>query len=171
MIREFFWTWIPWLFNKISSTLDMGRTISRIVYNELTQKRELVFLNNNDIPISTQAFSKIEDKNIKWRCSINPCIFIEPGFQFEEERHLSYLGFLVKIPGTKDPQDIDLSDWVNDLKWKGALSTNGEPTLKEILILWSFLSGESYFHCLNEIQIEYINSMGDTVRKGLMDPV
>jgi len=150
----------------------MGKSIFRIVYNELTQKKEYIFLNNNDIPISSQAFGEIDDSNIKWRCSVNPCVFTEPGFQFEEERHLSYLGFVVKIPssGENESIDIDLSDWVNELKWKGAFTTNAEPTLKEIFLLWSFTSGESYFHCLSEIQVEYITSMGDSGRKGIMDP-
>ena len=169
MFQGFFWTWIPWIFNKISWAVDRGKTILRVVYNELTQKRELVFLNNTDIPLYAQTFGKIDDTNVKWRCSINPCVFIEPGFQFEEERHLSYLGFVVKIPtfGENVSQDIDISDWVNELKWKGALTTNAEPTLKEIFILWSFSSGESYFHCLNEIQVEYITNTGDSARKGL----
>ena len=169
MFKEFFWTWIPWIFNRVSATVDLGKNLVRIVYNELTQTRELVFLINNDIPVSTQSFGSIDNTCVKWRCSMNPCIFIEPGFKFEEERHLSYLGFLIKIPafGQSEPQDIDISDWVNELKWKGTV----EPTLKEIFLLWSFSSGESYFHCLNEIQVEYITEMGDTIRKGLMDPV
>ena len=147
----------------------MGKTVLRVVYNELTQKKELVFLHSNSIPISSVTFGPIDDEYVKWRCSLNPHVFIEPGFQFEEERHLSYLGFVVKIPalGINEPQDIDLSDWVNELKWKGALTTNGEPTLKEIFVLWSFTSGESYFHCLNEIHVEYITNMGDIHRKGL----
>jgi hypothetical protein len=153
--------------------IDMGRTVSRVVYNELTQQREMVFLLNNHIPVSSVAFSEIDDAHVKWRCSLNPCVFIEPGFKFEEDRHLSYLGFVVKIPasGNKEAQEIDISDWVNELKWKGGLTTNAEPTLKEIFILWCFISGESYFHCLNDIHVEYINSIGDTVKKGLMDPV
>jgi hypothetical protein len=173
MFREFFWTWIPWIFNKASATLDNLKTVIRVLYNELTQKKELVFLINNNIPISSVAFGPIEDSHVKWRCSLNPFIFVEPGFQFEEERHLSYLGFVVKIPASadKEAQDIDISDWVNELKWKGALTTNNEPTLKEIFILWSFSSGESYFHCLNYIHVEYITSSGDSARKGLMDPV
>jgi len=143
----------------------------RVVYNELIHKKELVFLINNNIPIFSQSFGPINDAHVKWRCSVNPYVFVEPGFQNTgEERHLSYLGFVVKIPasGNKDPLEIDISDWVNELKWKGG---NGEPTLKEIFVLWSFSSGESYLHCLNEIQVEYINSSGDSFRKGLMDPV
>ena len=170
MFRELFWTWVPWIFNKVSATIDMSRTIFRIVYTEVTQKRGLIFLKNNDMPVSSQIFGEIEDVNVKWRCFLNPCVFVQPGFQFREERHLSYLGFVVKIPasGDKEPQDIDISDWVNELKWKGE---NNEPTLKEIFILWSFSSGESYFHCLNYINIEYITTMGNSFRKGLMDIV
>lgn len=171
MFREFFWTWIPWIFNKTSAIVHMSRTILRVVYNELTQKRELLFLNNNHIPVLSQAFGPIDDEHIKWRCSMNPYIFVEPGFQFEEERHLSYLGFAIKVPDPSGTKEIDISDWVNELKWKGAITTNNEPTLKEIIVLWCFSSGESYLHCLGEIQVEYITSTGDSVKRGLMDPV
>jgi hypothetical protein len=167
MFKEFFWTWIPWIFNKASYAVDTGRTILRVIYNELTQKKEFVFLHNNHIPVSSQLFGPIEDVHVKWRCSLNPSIFIEPGFQFEEERHLSYLGFVIKVPSTTGTKEIDISDWVNELKWKGAITTNNEPTLKEIVVLWSFSSGESYLHCLNEIYVEYINSSGESYRKGL----
>lgn len=167
MFQDFFWTWIPWIFNRASVAVDTGRTVFRVVYNELTLKREWIFLKNSNTPISTQTFGPMEDAHVKWRCSINPCIFVEPGFQFEEERHLSYLGFLLKIPSDTGTKEIDISNWVNELKWKGALTTNNEPTLKEIFILWCFTSGEQYFYCLDEIQVEYINDMGDIIKKGL----
>jgi len=169
MFKEIFWTWIPWIFNRVSATVDLGKNLVRIVYNELTQTKELVFLINSDIPVSTQLFGQIVDSCVKWRCSVNPCAFVKPGLQNTKEKHLSYLGFIIKIPAfdTNQAQDIDISDWINELKWKGSI----EPTLKEIFLLWSFSSGESFFHCLNEIQVEYITDMGDTIRKGLMDPL
>jgi len=162
MFKEIFWTWIPWIFNKANVAVDMGKTLVRVLYNELMLNKEWVFLKGNDIPISSQAFGEIDDIYVKWRCSVNPFIFVEPGFE-SEERHLCYLGFVVKVPSASGTVDIDISDWVNELKWKGSI----EPTLKEIFLLWSFTSGESYFHCLNEIQIEYINDMGDVNKKGL----
>lgn len=169
MFKEFFWTWIPWIFNRVSATVDLGKNLVRIVYNELTQTKELVFLINSDIPVYTQLFGQIVDSCVKWRCSVNPCSFVKPGLQDTKEKHLSYLGFIIKIPvfDKSQAQDIDISEWINELKWKGSI----EPTLKEIFLLWSFSSGESFFHCLNDIQVEYITDMGDTIRKGLMDPV
>lgn len=167
MIQEFFWTWIPWIFNKATVAVDTTKTILRVLYNELTVKKEFVFLKGVSIPISTEAFGPMTDldtTHVKWRCPANPSIFIEPGFAFEEERHLSYLGFVVKVSSTKE---IDISDWVNELKWKGAFKTNGEPTVREIFLLWCCLTGESYFHCLDEIQVEYINDMGDSIKSPL----
>jgi hypothetical protein len=122
-------------------------------------KKEWVFIKNLPIPISSEHFGNIEDNAIQWRCSLQPVSFIQPGFSNKTEKHLSYLGFTVKIRGV----DIELSDWVNEVKWSGSR----EPTLKEIFLLWSCESGESYFHCLDEIQVEVITDMGDTIKKGL----
>lgn len=162
MSKEFFWTWIPWIFNKGIALVQTTKAVCRVVYNELLVKKEWVFLVGLSIPISSEVFGSIEDYNVKWRCSVNPTTFVQPNAHLNplvKERHLSYLGFTVKVLG----QDLDLSDWVNEVKWMGSQ----EPTIKEIFTLWCCEMGESYFHCLDLIQVEYITDMGDTVKKGL----
>ena len=161
MSQELFWTWIPWIFNKAVVLVSTTKSVCRVVYNELIVKKEWVFLQGLPIPISSEVFGEIDDCNVKWRCSVNPATFEQPNAHLisAKERHLSYLGFLVKIPG----QDLDLSDWVNEVKWIGSQ----EPTLKEIFTLWCCEKGESYFHCLDLIHVEYITDMGDTIKRGL----
>lgn len=123
-------------------------------------KKEWIFMKNVEIPINSATFGSIPDDLIQWRCRLCPATFIQPDTAAnEKEKHLSYLGFTVKIQGT----DIDLSDWVNEVKWRGSR----EPTVKEIFLLWSCESGESYFHCLDNIQVELVTDMGDTIKKGL----
>jgi hypothetical protein len=163
MSQEFFWTWIPWIFNKGIALVQTTQAVCRVVYNELLVKKEWVFLQGLPIPISSEVFGSIEH-GVKWRCSVNPATFVQPNAHLNplaKERHLSYLGFVVKIPG----QDLDLSDWVNEVKWIGS----HEPTLNEIFTLWCCENGQSYFHCLDLIQVEYITDMGDTVKRGLMN--
>ena len=79
-----------------------------------------------------------------------------------KEKHLSYLGFTIKIPGI---DAIDISSWINDVRYIGQV----EPSLSEIFVIWCFDTGVSYLHCMDSITIEVINDMGDTVIKGLND--
>jgi hypothetical protein len=118
-------------------------------------KKEWIFIKNTEIPVQSEIFGNITDDTIQWRCSLRPATFIQPG-TLEKEKHLSYLGFTIKVQGA----DIDLSDWVNDVRWSGSR----EPTVKEIFLLWSCDSGESYFHCMDHTQIELVTDMGDTLR-------
>lgn len=123
-------------------------------------KKEWIFIKNVSIPVQSERFGNIPDNIIRWRCTLCPATFTEPGATTEKkEKHLSYLGFIIKIQDT----EIDLSDWVNEVKWCGSY----EPTINEIFILWSCESGESYFHCLDDIQIELVTDMGDTIKRGL----
>jgi len=163
MFQEFFFTWVPWVFNKATDLLQTSKSVYRVVYNELLVKKEWFFLQGNSIPISSETFGAIES-GIKWRCSVNPPSFVQAG-TLAKERHLSYLGFVVKVPssGTVAGQDIDISEWVNEVKWQGT----AEPSLKEIFILWCCQMGEPYFHCLDLIQVEFVTDMGDMVKKGL----
>ena len=120
-------------------------------------KKEWIFIKNVPIPVNSENFGTINDDTIRWRCTLCPATFTEPGtITDQKEKHLSYLGFIVKIQGI----EIDLSDWVNEVKWRGS----HEPTVKEIFLLWSCESGESYFHCLDNIQFDIVNDMGDTLR-------
>ena len=123
-------------------------------------KKEWIFIKNVSIPLQSETFGNISDDLIHWRCTLRPATFTQPDATTgQKEKHLSYLGFTVKIQGV----DIDLSDWVNEVKWVGSR----EPTLNEIFLLWSCESGESYFHCLDDIQVELVTDMGDTIKRGL----
>jgi hypothetical protein len=74
-------------------------------------------------------------------------------------KHLSYIGFKIITP----EGEIEISDWINDVKWKGSK----QPSVKQIFFLWCCEKGKSFFHCLNEIQIEIITEMGELIKKGL----
>jgi len=131
----------------------------KAVYTELLVKKEFIFLKNHVIPVSSEVF-KIENQDIKWRCQVNPGRFYQPLLsEVLKEKHIPYLGFLVKIPGS----EIDLSSWINDVRYLGLEC----PTLQEIFILWCCENGKSYFHCLDSIQLELVNEMGDLEVKGL----
>jgi hypothetical protein len=121
-------------------------------------KREWIFIKNYQFPVYSETFGNINNDTIQWRCTLCPATFTQPG-TLNKEKHLSYLGFTVKIRGT----DIDLSDWVNEVRWSGSR----EPSLKEIFLLWSCESGECYLHCLDEVQVELVTDMGDIIKKGL----
>lgn len=87
-----------------------------------------------------------------------PARFIDPNAEPDAKaKHLSYLGFVIKI----DEKEIDLSNWINDVMYTGP----DEPSVGEIFALWCCETGESYFHCLDSIQVEYITELGDVVRK------
>jgi len=161
MFRQLLWAWGPWIYNKTSSIFSKTYKIAKVVYNELAYKKEWIFFNNSHIPICSESFGLIENDNVKWRCKLNPPRFIEPSCE-RKEKHLSYLGFVIEIQGKPS---IDLSQWINDVLYIGLK----EPTLDEIVALWSCENGKSYFHEFDSIHIEYITSMGDTVKKGLND--
>jgi hypothetical protein len=154
MLREFLWTWAPWLLNKTNEFLSKSESILRNVYNEATIKKEWVFIKNITIPVSSEKFEPIMDDYVIWRCSVNPARFIQPA-ALEKEKHLPYLGFTVRAPDGV----IDLSNWINDVRWQGSF----EPSVREIFVLWCCEKGKSYFHCLDEIQVELITDMGDTL--------
>lgn len=118
-------------------------------------KKELLFVKNNPIPVESKVFGNIDDENIKWRCTVNPGRFIAP-FSESKEKHLPYLGFTVRV----SDKQIDLSDWVNEARWSGS----EEPTIREVFLLWSCESGESYFHCLDQMQVDIVTDMGDILR-------
>jgi len=155
MFQELLWTWLPWIMNKTNDIICMTQRIYRVAYNEIMVKKEWIFIKNNVTPIPSEYFEPIIDDYIIWRCTINPTIFIEPG-SLERKKHLSYLAFTVFLP----EEVIDLSNWVNEVKWQGTY----EPTIKEIFILWCCEKGKSYFHCLNEVEVEVVTEMGDTMR-------
>ena len=159
MIRELFWKWGPWAYNKASYLIYRSKQVVKVIYNEILLEKEWVFLKGIQIPISSESFGQIENLNVRWRCKMNPPRFLEP-VSFVKEKHLSYLGFNVKIPGRAD---LDLSDWINDIHYIGS----SEPTVSDIFCLWCCENNVSYFHLFDLIQVECINELGDTIKKGL----
>jgi hypothetical protein len=158
MFQDLLWAWGPWIYNKLSRGVVKAKKVAQVVYNELTVKKEWVFFKNVAIPVNSENFWKINDSSVKWKCEVFPARFVDPSADPSlKSKHLSYLGFIIKIEG----RDIDLSDWINDVRYTGY----EEPTVGEIFALWCCETGESYFHCLDSIQVEYITELGDVVRK------
>jgi hypothetical protein len=158
MLKDLLWTWGPFCYNRISRGITKVKKVAQVVYNELAIKKEWVFLNNQPVPVNSESFWNIEASTVKWKCQVSPPIFVDPRATYDmKSKHLSYLGFTIKI----QEKDIDLSDWINDVHYIGF----EEPTVGEIFALWCCETGESYFHCLDEIQVEYITELGDVVRK------
>ena len=158
MFQDFVWAWGPWIYNKVSIGLVKVKKVAQVVYNELTVKKEWIFLNNQPVPVNSESFWKIDQSTIKWKCEVFPPKFVDPLATYDmKSKHLSYLGFTIKLK----EKDIDLSEWINDVHYIGV----EEPTVGEIFALWCCETGESYFHCLDSIQVEYITELGDIVRK------
>jgi hypothetical protein len=159
MLREFLWAWGPWIYNTSIEFIIRSKHLARVVYNEITLEKEWVFLRNLPVPLSSESFGNIPSVGVKWRCKLTPPRFSEPN-SILEERHVSYLGFIVKIPGHSD---IDLSEWINEIQYIGS----SEPTTSEIFALWCCENNISYFHLLDVITVDCITDMGDCLTKGL----
>ena len=160
MFNHLLWSWGPWFYNNLSQSIIRVQKVAQVVYNEFTIKKEWIFLKNTpiSIPVNSEKFWNIDPDSIKWRCEEFPPRFIDPNATADmTARHLSYLGFVIKM----SDRDIDLSDWINDVLFTGL----EEPTVGEIFALWCCEKGESYFHCMDSIQVEYITELGDVVRK------
>ena len=162
MLNEFLWEWVPWLYNSGMSIFDAMHLFYVSLYKELTIKKEWALLKDNRIPLSSQQFTlkDISDNNIRWRATVDPPVFIDPRNKYRDPRHISHLGFLVRIPGL-DP--IDISDWINEIKWIGTK----EPTPLDIFTLWCCKTSNPLFHILEYAVVEIITETGDTIKKGL----
>lgn len=158
MFQELLWAWGPWFYNKISRGLIKVNKVAQVVYNEFAVRKEWIFFKNVAVPVNSESFWKIDNSSVKWKCEVFPPRFTDPNSDpSTKSKHLSYLGFVIKMEG----RDIDLSDWINDVRYTGS----EEPSVGEIFALWCCETGESYFHCLDSIQVEYITELGDVVRK------
>ena len=159
MFREFLWAWGPWAYNISVILINRTKHLAKVVYNEITLNKEWVFFKNLPIPISSESFGNIPAEGVKWRCKLDPPRFLEPN-SILREKHIPYLGFIVKIPGNPD---IDISEWINEIQYVGS----SQPTTGEIFALWCCENNVSYFHLLDIITVECITDMGDCVTKGL----
>ena len=154
------WQWLPWIINKAHCLMDTTKRAVKAAYMEVTVPKEWAFLHGVYVPISLQAFHTISESAIRWRVQTNPPRFIEPATRLTTLKHLSYLGLSIIIPGLKP---IDLTDWVNEVKWVGHV----EPNLTEIFMLWCCETGSPYFYRIPEAVAEIITEEGDIIQKGL----
>jgi hypothetical protein len=154
MIKEFLIQWIPWIFNRTVDILTSGKRIAIAAYTEATVKKEWIFLNSLDIPISSIVFPSISEDNIKWRVTLNPVIFTSN--LAIESRHISYLGLSIYLP---DGTVCDLTDWINDIKWSGLK----EPSAVELFTIWCCEMGKPYFNLISTARFDCITQNGDTV--------
>jgi hypothetical protein len=162
MFREFLWNWLPWIFNQATIVADISKRVALAAYTEATVSKEWAFLHNINVPISIQSFATIPVTLIRWKAKTNPPRFIEPNTIPNENdlKHLSYLGLSIIIPGH---DTIELTDWLNDVKWSGAL----QPSLAEIFMLWCCDTGTAYFHLIPYATAEIVTDEGNIIRKGL----
>jgi len=160
MFRELIWQWLPWIINKAHCLMDTTKRAVKAAYIEVTVPKEWAFLHGIYVPISLQAFQDIPEPAIRWKVQTNPPRFIESATNLTSLKHLSYLGLSIIIPGLKP---IDLTDWVNEVKWVGHV----EPNLAEIFMLWCCETGSPYFHRIPEAVAEIVTEEGDLIQKGL----
>jgi hypothetical protein len=160
MFRELLWQWLPWIINKAHCLIDTTKRAAHAAYVEVTVPKEWAFLHGIYVPISLQAFQDIPESAIRWRVQTNPPRFTESATNLTSLKHISYLGLSIIIPGLNP---IDLTDWVNEVKWIGHV----EPNLAEIFMLWCCETGSPYFHRIAEAVAEIITEEGDVIQKGL----
>ena len=166
MLDELVYTWAPWIFNGLSECLTRANRIATVVYREVQNKNTWIFLHEQTVTLSTQSFldSGIPDESIRWRCSFasgkptfTSVYTASTGVKYE---HLPYLAITVSMNSV---ETFDISEWMNDVQWNGPV----EPTLKDIVTLWSCQKGICLFHHYKSIRITAITSAGDCVEKGL----
>ncbi len=154
MLQEFLFQWVPWAFNKV---YDGTAFVKRVFYAALSEAMNgsaWLFLDNVPIPIPAHLFDLSQVHSIRWEATTNPLLFKAPGHEGTPARHLSLLSFVVTIPGERS---IDLSNWINDVKWAGP----HEPTSSDIFLLWCCQSGKPYFSKLSAASVTFLNEMGD----------
>jgi hypothetical protein len=169
MIYDFLWNWLPWLYNKGSYSLNLTRRVLSAGYREAVIPKQWYILNGDTkVPVYSTFFPNIDiTAQVRWICTTNPSVFISPSYKDTvsvNTKHVSYLGFLVHIPGY-DP--IDLTEWINTVQWRG----NVEPSPIDLFSIWSCETRQSFFHLLSSIKIDLITDTGDSISKGLNDSV
>ena len=165
MLKGLLWNWGPWLYNQITLRFDYYYTVYCAIYAAIFSKKQWIFLKDTKHPVPSQIFdtTTIPEKDITWITSLNPVTFIDPAYVNSKDfKHVSYLGFIIHLPKDKT---IDITDWINDIKWTGTK----EPSPVDIFILWCCEKGSSLCYNTKDIQIEIITDEGDSIKKGLND--
>ena len=164
MLIDFLWKWGPWLYNKYFETVNLSSKIYTSIYKDLYCFDNWIFIHNIDIPISEELFDirEIDISNIKWIASTNPPIFKDPRYTDNsyQLKHISHLGFSIII---SDNKIIDISDWINEIKWSGII----QPSTHDIFSLWCCKNRSPLLYYKNNITVEIITETGDIVKKGL----
>ena len=150
--------WIPWIFNKTVQVLEFSKRVAIAAYTEATIEKEWLLLHSIQIPVSSMAFPSVPSEQILWRIKSNPTRFIDSS-DTNEFKHIPYLGISVILSG----QTIDLTDWIEDVKWSGSIP----PTPKELFTIWCCETGSPYFHLIPIAEVEIITEDGDIVKKFL----
>lgn len=162
MIRGILWNWAPWIYNRIEISILLISRVLNAAYNEAIIPKKWLILKDFDIPVYSAMFPNVQDDIVRWSCTTNPTIFISSNLNIIEYKHISYLGFVVIVPGY---DSIDLTDWINGVKWSGQV----EPTLIDLFTIWCCETGNSYFHLIPNVKIRLITELGDELVKGLND--
>ena len=161
MIRGILWEWVPWIFNRTSNILDYSKRIILAAYTEATVAKEWIFLNSVNIPLSSLAFPIIPLHQIRWRAQTNPPIFLGAYSTSSDLKHISYLGISISLP---DMDPIDLTEWINEVKWAGAI----QPSPTELFTLWCCETGSPYFHLISVATVELITAEGICISSNLI---
>jgi hypothetical protein len=164
MLDAVTYTWGPWMYNNLMYVKAKVYRLVSAIYREVYNTNTWIFLNTLDVPISTHSFidSGISDTNIRWRATLYPAVFINPLTSDRKTKHLPYLSMEVKV---HDLETHDITDWINEVKWNGPF----EPTLKDIVTLWSCQRGICLFDRYTSLQVSAITNLGVTINKGLND--
>jgi hypothetical protein len=152
MLRELMFTWGPWFYNKGMSIYDLVLRIYKVVYNEITVSKEWLFLEGVPIPIASELFPVQDNSVLRWRATVHPARF--SGAPEGAFKHLGYLMFTVNIPGQAP---IDLTEWINDVRWRGTT----EPTPADCFLLWCCERRLPLFQHLKDAKVTFVDEMGE----------
>jgi hypothetical protein len=167
MLTEFLLNWGPWVYLKGLEIMETSNNVMRAVNHELYNAKEWIFIAGSSLPISTELFesSQVPERYIRWKATLDPPTFKDPRVTNSEMKHLSYLGFSVIDPGSETSTPIDLSDWINDVKWSGQI----QPSPTEIFSLWCCKNRSPLAHYNTGLTVEIITDAGDIIKRGLND--
>jgi len=165
MFRDFIWRWLPWIYNRASTVITTTKRAVIAAYKEATISNEWIFLYGATIPIQSHVFAEIPISEVRWKAQINPPRFTHPAQASPHTmKHISYLGVILHVPGH---EQIDITEWVNEVKWSGTL----QPSLSELFMLWCCESGKPLFQHISHTTADIITGAGDVVTRGLNDSI
>jgi|UniRef100_A0A6C0K8E2 hypothetical protein len=168
MLREFAWEWLPWLYNRVIRAFEKSKGILFVVKRELFSEKKWVFLKGHAIPISEDHFSIISicPNDIRWIATLEPPRLFHPDLVKTpeiKEKHISYLSYIIHITTPFETTILDLSDWINDLKWSGIK----EPSPLDIFSLWCCKNASHHIYNTHYMKAIIITEDGIMIEKGL----